>query len=235
MKEEYEALLTFLKFIKELVVNSSKLNDDVNNNDEVCKYISKKIVEISNINLKVNGYDKLDFNKRLLIAANHRSFFDVFLLIAALNKTVPFAAAKELYKVPFLKKYLPAINCISVDRYTEDISTVKGQMNAMKQHLENDNLILFPEGECSYLNNEIQEFKKGGFMAVNKTGTLIVPTYIDIPKMNKINKWCIPTDDVSITFGDMIDPENVDGKKLNANKLTEYTHDKVLALSKKKI
>ena len=61
MKEEYEALLTFLKFIKELVVNSSKLNDDVNNNDEVCKYISKKIVEISNINLKVNGYDKLDF------------------------------------------------------------------------------------------------------------------------------------------------------------------------------
>ena len=42
MKEEYEALLTFLKFIKELVVNSSKLNDDVNNNDEVCKYISKK-------------------------------------------------------------------------------------------------------------------------------------------------------------------------------------------------
>ena len=33
MKEEYEALLTFLKFIKELVVNSSKLNDDVNNND----------------------------------------------------------------------------------------------------------------------------------------------------------------------------------------------------------
>lgn len=232
MKEKLEVLKTFLLFIIELIKKYPNLNDDIENNRLVCKDISQNLLKITNINLKVLNKENIPEEDRILVASNHQSFFDVFLLIAALDKALPFAAAKELYKYPFLGNFISSIGCIPIDRYTEDITKLKEQVNNIYQHLMKDSLILFPEGECSYEKNQIQEFKKGGFMKINLTDATVIPTYIHLSQFNNIGRWYIPTNDVIVSFGQGFKPSDISDKKVSAKQLALYTQEQVLALKR---
>ena len=227
MNEQLHAISVYLRVIKEIIIKSRLLNNDYENNCNICEEISRKIVEISRINLSVIGLENIPKDGTSFIASNHRSFFDVFLLIDAIGKTVPFASAIELHKIPFLKEFMEGINCIPIDRYTEDLTKLKQQISAISEHLRNHSLIIFPEGECNYLNDDIREFKKGGFMSINKTETTIIPAYIDIPNVHSLGKWCVPAGDVQIGFGTPFKPTDISEKRVNATLLAQYTQQKV--------
>lgn len=179
MKEKLNIIWLWLRLIIKLLTNYFKLNKDISKNNLICKNISEEIIELAGVKLTVIGKKNIeDIDKPFLVTANHRRFFDIFLLIAALGKTVSFAAAKKLYSYPILNKYIKSIDCISVNQYTTDVSELKHQLKQIHQHLNKHSLILFPEGECNYEYNQINEFKKGGFFSLNKTETYIIPTYI---------------------------------------------------------
>ncbi len=232
MKEKLEVLRALLQFVIELMKNCPKLNDDLENNRQICQQISNNLVKIANINLKTVNQGVIPKDERILVASNHQSFFDVFLLISALDRALPFAAAQELYKYPFLGKFISSINCIPIDRYTEDITKLKEQVNQIYMHLMSDSLILFPEGECSYEKNKIQEFKKGGFMKINQTDTTIIPTYIHLTDFNHISRWFMPKNDVVVSFGTGFRPSDISDKKVSAKELASYTYEQVLTLKR---
>lgn len=218
-------LLLIFDFIK----NEKYLNDDSENNYEICQNICKNVIESCNVPLIVNGYENIPKDESVLIAANHTSFYDIFILISCIDRYMPFAAAKELMKYPILNKYIDAINCVLVDRKTEDLKLIKKQLLDMEDALKKGGLILFPEGECNYLSGEIKPFKKGGFIAASKLDTIIVPTYIKTENMKKIGKWYIPESEIKIIFGEPFRQSEI-FEKGNAKKLSEYTRDKVLEL-----
>lgn len=232
MNKKIKTLMLLMQLINEMFKNSFKLNNDINNNYKICQKISNKIISLSNITLNIKGKENIKNQSPILITPNHRSFFDIFILLSSIDETISFAAAKELYSYPLLNRYIKSINCISIDRSTQDITTIKQQINNICNHLKENNLILFPEGECNYFNDEVKKFKKGGFININKTNAKIVPTYINVSEIKKIGRWVIPTGNVSVTFGEAFNPNCVENRKLKGNELANYTREKVLYLKK---
>lgn len=54
----------------------------------------------------------------------------------------------------------------------------KNNIVSMHQALAKGNLVLFPEGECSYYDEQMHKFRKGGFIGLDAKQP-IVPVYIN--------------------------------------------------------
>ena len=221
-----------LSFINDLNKNKKYLNEDVENNYFLCREACINLVENTGVKTIVNGIDNIPNKEPVLIVSNHTSFYDIFLLVSVIDRYISFAAAKELMKYPILNKYISSINCVLIDRKTEDLKYMKEQLILMENAIKSGGLILFPEGECSYFKSDIKGFKKGGFVAASKYDIKIVPTYIKYGKMKNVGKWFVPKEDVEITFGKGFTSKEIFNKKVNAKILSEYTKEKVLELKK---
>ena len=226
------SIYVFLTFVYQMLKNKHKLNDDLLNNYLACKDFCIKTIKASKINLIVEGKDNIPVNGPTLIASNHKSFFDIILLISVIDRAMPFVAAKELNDIPILKDYINGIKCVLIDREENDFNKLKEEINNIDKAITNTGLIIFPEGECSYNKDEIKEFKKGGFMGSKKDIT-IVPTFIDIKKFNNIASWYVPEGDVKITFGEGFVPKKVINGRIMPSTIAKYTKNKVLELKNK--
>lgn len=164
-------------------LNKKYLNDDIHNNCNVCRKVSENIIKDSKVDYKVIGKENILQDEPILVVSNHICFYDIAALYVAVNKDMPFAAAKEL---------ILSINSVLIDRNTDDLKEMKKQLEAMEKAISTTGLILFPEGECSYGIGDIKEFKKGGFIAAKKNDISIVPTYINYEKISKLGRLIAP-------------------------------------------
>jgi 1-acyl-sn-glycerol-3-phosphate acyltransferase len=221
----------FFRLVFSMIHNYRYLNEDLENNFMVCKKICRNVVKSAHINLKIQGQKKIPTDKPFMLVPNHRCFFDVVFLLAALDCPVSFVAAKELWNYPVLRKYLSAIYCIPLDRYTKDLARMKNNISQIQDALSKHNLVMFPEGECSYDREEMREFKKGGFMGVLGMDINIVPAFIKIGEFRHIGrKWMIPRGDVSICVGDSFQVHEVSDKRVQASELASYAQECVRRL-----
>ncbi|MCL2408036.1 MAG: 1-acyl-sn-glycerol-3-phosphate acyltransferase [Oscillospiraceae bacterium] len=80
-----------------------------------------------------------------MVCANHSSRVDPFLIAFALgiNRHVRFIAKISLFKVPILAGILKRLEMISVDRNTNDVSTIKSALRVLKS---GEKVAIFPEG-----------------------------------------------------------------------------------------
>ncbi len=218
------------RLVYELIRNYRSLTDDLEHNFFVCKKICKKIVKSANIRLSTFEQDKLPTDKRFLLVPNHRCFFDVVFLLAASEQPISFVAAKELFNYPLLHRYLKSIRCICLDRYTKDITKLKASIAEIRSELSDHNLVLFPEGECSYHNKRMNKFKKGGFMGISGLNMEIVPAFIKIGQIRNIGRWMIPVGEVGIYIGDPFRVEDVSTKRMQAGEIASYAQKRVLEL-----
>ena len=222
----------FIRLVFEMLRNYFSLNDDMLNNFQVCKKICKKVVKSAKINLSIENQERIPQEKPFLLVSNHRCFFDVVFLLSVLDYAVSFVAAEELWHYPVLRKYLSSIQCIALDRYTKNVAKIKSGINGMKEALTNGNVVLFPEGECSYYDEEMHPFKKGSFLGVIGVDVNIVPAFIEIHEIRNIGRWMIPQGEVRIKVGDSFSTDSIgDGKK--AAELAKYVQNKVGEMRKK--
>ena len=213
-----------------LIINKDNLNSDFENNYNVCKKASEKAIKRSKVDFVTKGVNNIPLVGPTLVISNHKSFFDIFALVKAIDRPMSFAAAVELMSYPVLRDYIKSIECVLIDRNTEDLRKMKEQLQEMERIILKNGLILFPEGECSYESDEIKPFKKGGFMAAAKNNVTIVPCYINYKAMSKFGKWMVPTDETTIIFGESFRPKDELGDKANPQRIAEYTRNKVLEL-----
>lgn len=227
------SIYVFLTFVYQMLKNKHKLNDDLINNYLACKAFCIKTIEASKINLVVEGKDNIPDSGATLIASNHKSFFDILLLVTTIDRAMPFAAASELMNYPVLRDYIKGINCVLIDREETNFNKLKEELNNLDNAINNTGLILFPEGKCSYNIDEIKEFKKGGFMKTTKKDITIIPTYINTTKLDNIGSWYVPKGDVKITFGEGFIPKDVFDGRIMPSMVADYTRRKVLDLKNK--
>lgn len=233
IRDGFRMVCLFIRLVYEMLKNYFLLNDDLQNNFQICKKICKKIVKSAKIELSVQNPEYLLAEKPFLLVSNHRCFFDVVFLLAAVEQPISFVAAKELFSYPVLRKYLASIRCVMLDRYTKDFSKIRDSITDMKTALSERNLVLFPEGECSYYDTRMRKFKKGGFLCVAELDACVVPAYIRINKMHNIGRWMIPEGEVSVCFGRGFYPKELSGKRKQAAELADYAQQKVIQLEKK--
>ncbi len=116
---------------------------------------------------------ELEPNRPYMLMSNHRSFYDIPLLVAAFPYSLRMIAKKELFRVPIWGAGMNAAEFVSMDRTNRE----KAQRSLEKaRRLMQDGVMLWiaPEGTRSR-NGQLQPFKKGGFLLALQTGATIIP------------------------------------------------------------
>lgn len=230
IRERVRMIKLFYRLVFEMLKNYPHLNHDIENNFQICKKICKKIVHSAQIHLQTFGMENVPVTENFLLVSNHRCFFDVVFLLATVEQTIRFVAAKELWRYPILRKYLSSIECVSLDRFTQEREQLKKSILSMKTALEAGNLVLFPEGECSYHDYHMRRFKKGGFLGLPSVEQKIVPAFLRINEMRNIGRWMIPQGDVSIYFGEPFTPAEISLKRKTAGEIAAYAQKRIESL-----
>lgn len=122
-------------------------------------------------NPKVTGIENIP-NKPYILAGNHKSLFDIPLLITNIEDEIHFMAKKELFDLVIIRDIFSKMGSFPVDRNNVDIKAVKESLRILRS---NEVLGIFPEGTRNKTDEIILPFKEGVTNIANKTKCLIVP------------------------------------------------------------
>jgi 1-acyl-sn-glycerol-3-phosphate acyltransferase len=134
------------------------------------------ILKVGRIPVEVEGLEHLAPGQAYVYAANHRSNFDIYVLLATLPGPFLFVAKKSLFKIPIFGQALDHMGSISVDR-TNLQSAIQSLNKATAIVKSGVSMIIFPEGTRAN-TRELLPFKKGVFIMALKAGQPIVPVSI---------------------------------------------------------
>ena len=113
-----------------------------------------------------------------VFVGNHRSYYDIPLLLASLDKPHGILAKEELEKIPLLNRWMKLLGCVFVQR--DDLRASVRALNDATAIVESGrSFVIFPEG-TRYKGEEggAGEFKNGAFRIAVKTGAPVVPVAI---------------------------------------------------------
>lgn len=137
---------------------------------------SKMILWTSGVRTKVFGIESLETGVPYVLCANHQSYMDIPILLAAFPFQFRFAAKKELFRVPFLGWHLRRSGHVPIDRENPH-TAVKALREATEKIRTGTPVLIFPEGRTSR-DGSVKPFKGGGFMLATKSGAAVVPVTI---------------------------------------------------------
>jgi 1-acyl-sn-glycerol-3-phosphate acyltransferase len=143
---------------------------------KVARIWAKCILAVSNITVTVKGLSHLNPNGSYIYMPNHMSNFDIPVLQAYLPVQFRWLAKAELFKIPIFGYAMERAGCISINRFNRK-SAIESLHKAAEIIKNGVSVIIFPEGTRSRENN-IQPFKKGGFVLAVDSGVPIIPVII---------------------------------------------------------
>jgi len=135
--------------------------------------------------VNVVGRENLDGLDRFILAANHNSHLDIFLLYSALPpgkiaRTHPVAARDYFENPPWLFKTVQfLLQPVWVDRENSGVAAIK----EIQRRLDDGrSIIIFPEGTRGAAG-ELQEFRGGvGLISGHNPDVPVVPVYLEGPE-----------------------------------------------------
>jgi 1-acyl-sn-glycerol-3-phosphate acyltransferase len=143
--------------------------------DRAARSWARSALWAAGIEYRVIGLEQLPTDRPVVIASNHQSWFDIFLLAAVLPISVRFVAKKELRRVPLLGRAMRQAGHIYIDRqdrraafeaYEEASRVIRSGLSA----------VVFPEGTRSR-TGDLLPFKKGPFVLAIAAQVPVVPAY----------------------------------------------------------
>ena len=142
----------------------------------MAKCWGRSLLFFGGIPVRVEGLEHLVPGQTYVYAANHRSNFDIFVLISLLPGKFLFVAKKSLFRIPLFGTVLTRMGYISVDRGNQ-AAAIRSLNNATARIKAGASMIIFPEGTRATVA-ELLPFKKGVFIMAQKAGQPIVPVSI---------------------------------------------------------
>ena len=136
---------------------------------------SRGILKVTGVTLTVEGLENIPKNTPCVFVGNHRSYYDIPLLLASLDKPHGILAKEELEKIPLLNRWMKLLGCVFVQR--DDLRASVRALNDATAIVESGrSFVIFPEG-TRYKGEEggVGEFKSGAFRIAVKTGAPVVP------------------------------------------------------------
>ena len=159
---------------------------------------------------KVKGKENIPKKNGAVIAGNHKTNFDCFMVILSTRRCVHFLAKAELFKLSFFNWFFSNAGLIPVYRNGKDKKALETAIDRM----ENGELGgVFPEGRLNKSSrNSLLPFKIGAVKMAKETGCPIIPFAIN-------GKYIPFAHSIEIVFGE---PYFVEGNNLEeANKILE--------------
>ena len=131
----------------------------------------------------VEGRENIDKKQKYIVASNHVTGLDPFMIAANLNMTVAFMAKKQLFETFWSSVLMDWCGAFAVDRDKVDVSTIKTALSVQRTIW---NLGLFPQGtRCN--NGKMENIMKGFASIAKKMQRDVLPVAI-IVKTNEDSK-----------------------------------------------
>lgn len=140
------------------------------------KWWGRTLLKLAHIPLEVRGLEHLNSKQAYVFAANHRSNFDIYTLVAILPGRIMFVAKKSLFRYPIFGQAMIRMGSVPLDRDNFK-QAVKSLDRAAARVQSGASMIIFPEGTRAS-TRELSPFKKGVFVMAAKAGQPIVPVSI---------------------------------------------------------
>lgn len=125
------------------------------------------------IKVKITGIEKLDPKKSYVIAANHQSIYDIFVVYGWLPMIFKWVMKAELRRIPLVGKACESAGHIFINR-KNPVSAKKSLDRAEAQLRNGVSVVVFPEGTRTY-TGQMGKFKKGAFRMAADLQLPIVP------------------------------------------------------------
>jgi len=157
---------------------------------------------------EVSGLENLPKHGGFILAANHASHLDPFIVGQFLPRQVSFFARKTLWKPGFHSWWLNAVGVIPVDRDGgSDVTAIKRVLGALKSEKI---VILFPEGTRSP-DGRLQTAKPGVGLFACRSHVPVVPARVfnSFEALGRGGKPRLGTR-VSVVFGAPLAPADYD-------------------------
>ena len=139
---------------------------------------------------KVKGKENIPKKKAAILAGNHKSNLDCFMVILSTRRCVHFLAKAELFKLSFFNWFFRNSGLIPVYRNGKD----KKALETAVEYLKNGEIVgVFPEGRLNKTSKtSVLPFKIGAVKMAKETGKPIIPftikgRYIPFARSIEIN------------------------------------------------
>jgi 1-acyl-sn-glycerol-3-phosphate acyltransferase len=125
------------------------------------------------VRVKVSGLEQLDPKQSYVIACNHQSIFDVFVVYGWLPMIFKWVMKAELRKIPLVGKACEAAGHVFINR--SHPMAAKHSLDKAEQQLHNGiSVVIFPEGTRTF-TGEMGKFRRGAFHIATDLRLPIVP------------------------------------------------------------
>jgi 1-acyl-sn-glycerol-3-phosphate acyltransferase len=188
---------------------------------------SKILLALAGVRVIVEGVEKLDPEKGYVLVANHSSYFDIPVIMAALPLQFRFFAKQGLFRIPFLGTHLQRAGHIPVVRGDARASLKSMSDGARMLREKNISVLLFPEGGRTV--DHLAEFKEGTAYIAIKAGVPAVPIGLEgMRHIMRMHSGFVYPGTVHLRVGDPIETANLTVR--DREKLTKELHDRVAEL-----
>lgn len=165
---------------------------------------------------EVEGSEHIPAAGAAILASNHESIVDPFVLCVATPRVIHYMGKAELFRYPVLKQLMVVLGVFPVERGTGDGEAISGG----RALLERGELIgIFPQGTC--LPYRIRPYRRGAARLALETGAPIVPVCtIGTERILRPGKPKVGFPKVRIRIGPAIAVERADPTPEAAAELT---------------
>ena len=174
--------------------------------DRMVRGWCRLMLAASGCSLRLEGAEHLTAHGPLVLAANHGSYLDVVVLLAALPVPFRFVAKQELAAAPVVGSIIRKVGHLTVERGASSRS-VTDALRVTRALRDGLSVLVFPEGTFVRAPG-ILPFRLGGFKAAVETGCPVIPVTIrGTREILPDGSWLARPGPVTVAVGAPIVPE----------------------------
>ncbi len=170
---------------------------------------ARLLLRLTGTPLRVDGAGSLDQGDQRVLVANHQSYLDGVVLVAALPRPVRFVAKAELRRKPIPRLFLQRIGVEFVERFDRRQGVADAE-RTIRSVRAGSALLSFPEGTFRSMAG-LLPFRMGAFLAAAQAGVAVVPIAIRGTRSILRGRSHFPhRGTVSVRIGKPLDPAGTD-------------------------
>src|SRR5262249_43328118 len=149
--------LSFTLAMSEAAVATSLFDPSGQTTRKLARFWGIEMCRVCGVEVSARGGEKVEWDKPLIVMANHQSYFDIPVLYAALPEPFGMLAKQELFRLPVFSAAMRGMRCVPIDRGNRRQS-FESLRKAADQVRSGNSIVVFPEGTRS-VDGGVQELK----------------------------------------------------------------------------
>ncbi len=133
------------------------------------------LMDLAGVTITVEGKENIPEGRPCVFVANHRSYYDIPIMLTQLDAPHGLVAKKEVEKIPLVRGWMRLLHCVFLDR--EDPRKAMASLNEAIENVKKGySVTIFPEGTRNKgEEGTLNEFKGGAFRIATKAKAPVVP------------------------------------------------------------